>query len=558
MKRNLCLLLICCLSAFGLLSCSNDNDESNQNINAIQCPVGMNCEQKADGTGETWNTPSGRECTTNSECEDGFECLLDTTCYHLNGDKELCVESGMCVPKDPDVECTTDSDCEDGFMCVYTGFCPECPEGALCAPCVVGGFCVRENDDVECRTDEDCAAGFMCVYTGLCDPSSNEPCTVGGFCVPNNEEQKCTSNDDCTDGFHCELNRVCPCDCQGQPDCICPNYYGCWGEGVCVQDDDGECQTDSDCEDGFMCVYTGLCPECPEGALCEPCVVGGFCVPTNEEQKCTTDDECGDGFFCELSYDCPVCSDNNANCVFDPTYCIGEGVCRPKPEGECQVDEDCEEGFMCVYMGLCDPTSTIPCVVGGFCVPTNEEQKCTTDDECGEGFYCEQKLNCMPCICAGEEGCVCPSCFSDGVCRPKSEGECQTDEDCIDGFMCVYTGLCPECPEGALCEPCIVGGFCVPTNNECRTDEDCSDGKHCEFLADCVADPTNQGDCSAAGYCVDNTEPIDPCIQQCGVGCPAPEYWICGENGQLYCNECYMNCFDVQIASDPSICNIPD
>jgi len=48
--------------------------------------------------------------------------------------------------------------------------------------------------------------------------------------------------------------------------------------------------------------------------------------------------------------------------------------------------------------------------------------------------------------------------------------------------------------------------------------------------------------------------PIDECLEACPVGCPAPEYWPCGENGQKYCNECVMACYQVSLAEDPATC----
>jgi hypothetical protein len=47
---------------------------------------------------------------------------------------------------------------------------------------------------------------------------------------------------------------------------------------------------------------------------------------------------------------------------------------------------------------------------------------------------------------------------------------------------------------------------------------------------------------------------VNECIESCGVGCPAPEHWICGDDGQLYCNNCYMACYGASPANDPSTC----
>ena len=52
-----------------------------------------------------------------------------------------------------------------------------------------------------------------------------------------------------------------------------------------------------------------------------------------------------------------------------------------------------------------------------------------------------------------------------------------------------------------------------------------------------------------------DTADVESCLLACGVGCPAPEFQICGADGELYCNSCYMNCYGVQPAADPSLCS---
>lgn len=52
-----------------------------------------------------------------------------------------------------------------------------------------------------------------------------------------------------------------------------------------------------------------------------------------------------------------------------------------------------------------------------------------------------------------------------------------------------------------------------------------------------------------------DTADVEGCLLGCGVGCPAPEFQICGADGELYCNSCYMNCYGVQPAADPSLCS---
>ncbi|RJO68107.1 MAG: hypothetical protein C4523_07780 [Myxococcales bacterium] len=54
------------------------------------------------------------------------------------------------------------------------------------------------------------------------------------------------------------------------------------------------------------------------------------------------------------------------------------------------------------------------------------------------------------------------------------------------------------------------------------------------------------------GGCMEQTE--EECLDECGVGCPSPEYWLCGEDGKWYCNDCEMECYGVVEAGDSSGC----
>jgi hypothetical protein len=52
----------------------------------------------------------------------------------------------------------------------------------------------------------------------------------------------------------------------------------------------------------------------------------------------------------------------------------------------------------------------------------------------------------------------------------------------------------------------------------------------------------------------DTAVDVDACLFGCGVGCPAPEFQICGTDGNLYCNSCYMGCLGIAPASQRSVC----
>jgi hypothetical protein len=46
----------------------------------------------------------------------------------------------------------------------------------------------------------------------------------------------------------------------------------------------------------------------------------------------------------------------------------------------------------------------------------------------------------------------------------------------------------------------------------------------------------------------------EQCIEDCGDGCPAPEFQPCASDGQRYCNECVIACKELTVADDAATC----
>lgn len=72
----------------------------------------------------------------------------------------------------------------------------------------------------------------------------------------------------------------------------------------------------------------------------------------------------------------------------------------------------------------------------------------------------------------------------------------------------------------------------------------------CENSTDCIVDLS---EATVTWECIDNlcqpVEDIDTCIIGCPVGCSEyPSGWICGSNGNLYCNECILSCYGFETA----------
>src|SRR5690606_37758127 len=60
----------------------------------------------------------------------------------------------------------------------------------------------------------------------------------------------------------------------------------------------------------------------------------------------------------------------------------------------------------------------------------------------------------------------------------------------------------------------------------------------------------------ASGELCEADEPdVEACVNDCGIGCPAPQFQTCGEDGQRYCGTCVMACYGVEEADDRSVCH---
>jgi len=156
--------------------------------------------------------PDSEDCTDPPECD----C---PPCEEP--DPTECVETVAKVCIYEPTECTVDTDCQEGFECLEieecsggggcactSCVCPDCPEGEECPPCdcpadpppceceedqfaeectVVGAFCAPAQ--VECAEDTDCPEGWECasapdVGTCLCPDCACAPCAEGEECPP--------------------------------------------------------------------------------------------------------------------------------------------------------------------------------------------------------------------------------------------------------------------------------------------------------------------------------------------------------------------------------------
>jgi hypothetical protein len=278
-------------------------------------------------------SPPERECSRDSQCDDGDACNGVETC-----------PDGTCVagtaPCDDGIACTVDSDCDpsdgcdsvpnddacvgDNQVCILGMGCQQrvpCDGPEDCGDldvgtCVKGvcgsdGFCTNEQMDNLCPDDTHVCTIESCDSVGVChsDPS-NEFCTnmdpfacVIDTCEPGNpeaDENDCvhTPNDDvCDDGQDCTVQDVC------DPE----NDFAV--DGCVHRPDDSFCEDrNGSCTVGACVPYLG-CQVRVNAAVCESLgthcdVETGQCAPI--EGTCAGG--CDDGNPCNGNETCPVTS----------------------------------------------------------------------------------------------------------------------------------------------------------------------------------------------------------------------------------------------------------
>jgi hypothetical protein len=225
----------------------------------VDCSDDVNCtiDSCDEINDECVNTPNDNNCP-----DDGLFCNGQEICDPVDG----CVSSGdpcfgefcnededICEP----VECTTDSDCEDGLFCTVNTCDTEtgtCGAVTACPPAVEGCVIINDSCDEENDTCVDFADDSLCDDGSLC---TVDTCNITtGLC--DNTPVECSDGVDCTDDL---------CD-EGTGGCIStPNDNNCPDDGLF-------CTGEEICHPVNDCVSTGdpcegqSCNE--ENDICEP------------------------------------------------------------------------------------------------------------------------------------------------------------------------------------------------------------------------------------------------------------------------------------------------
>lgn len=261
-----------------------------------QCEPGYKCDEELHVC---------HECEEDGDCGKGSVCE-DNICVPCITQGECAGNSCNCCPKTPDgkqmtcgvlagedtavcVECTSDSDCTDGYQCdlvvgrclekLYKNESPDCcgddclkcpQEAPFCLPTHIGTACA------ECRHDMDCGVGEYC-RSGSCtlcvdDRRCGERCdSCGGdapFCKPAPVAEaaecvRCLSGADCGEGGQCDV---------GTNTCSNPCLQSCALETpYCLGDRCVQCYADTQCPCGGTCnLETNTCTtSCKDNGDCQ-------------------------------------------------------------------------------------------------------------------------------------------------------------------------------------------------------------------------------------------------------------------------------------------------
>ncbi len=293
------------------------------------------------GRGDRPGTDGAMSCTSDADCDDTFDCTIDT--------------------------------CGVGGSCRYDAIDERCSDGLVCEP---GRGCVSE---ASCGSDEDCDDDLSCTI---------DRCGVGGECSHTGVDERCEGP-----GATCDPESgVAPTGCTESTGCAsdadCDDMIDCTVDSCTVDETCDHTAVDERCADGEVCSATSGCFEttpcdvdadCDDGNFCngiETCVPEFGCQPPETPRMCDDTDDCTVDscntdldmcvFACDTSRpecECPVvevpCSG-----IFDITPALTE-QCAPMSGGGFQVDFNITElEFTCLGPVLSVDARNLPTVDG--------------------------------------------------------------------------------------------------------------------------------------------------------------------------------------------------
>ena len=534
------------------IDCTNDLcDEASASCinvaNNAACDNGMFC----DGA-ETCNPVAGCEPGIAPDCDDGFDCTMDSCddvaamCQHVPDDSacqdmsvcngpEVCTVGVGCEPSAGPLDCNdflncTIDDCDEGVPggCTHVADDAVCDNGLLCdgeetcdlvMGCVDGPSVVCADDGIAC-TLEACSEAVGGCDTMLddatCVAAGQQFCTTGG-CVSGNP---CADDSDCDDGNACDGIETCQCD---SPPCSVPA-----NPGVCVPN-----APTLNCFDGIPCTSDACIEDDPASpgmnmAHCENTPVNAACAdgnPCNGDEICDpgmdclpgTPPNCDDGIACTTDACLPQfgCFSSSGQCD-DGTVCNGAEVCTVGVGCQAGTPPNCgDDGFACTIES-CDEAA-------GGCIVIEDDSICPCGLHCDPSSPTADADGCTnECAQAACDGTVweCGDCVD-------NDGDCFVDDEDPDCF-----GVCDNNESGFSGE--IPGQNAAPCKMDCYFDDDSGSGND---------------DCNWSHSC----DPENPQPDNCSCDAPLPPNNLCDANIPGYNGSC-DDAFNVQSQQCLDVC----
>lgn len=329
------------------------------------------CEPRMVAPGD-----GGAGCTADLDCDDGFECTVDTcavggVCQYTVIDSrcaegETCVVSRGCVS---DSACSTSAECSDAHACTVDS-------------CAVGGVCRHEPLDELCTDPAlptcdptmGCIRGTGCMSPAECDdsvPCTIDSCGASRMCTHTPMDSLCEEGETCNSTTGCFANT----DCEVQADCddglfcngaeICDEKFGCLPGDPPACMDSESCTIDS-CSDAL-----GRCDFVCDRASTDPrCMAMAGCVSTGPT--------CSGTFSLEDTLAVPTCAAADVHPSFAALAFDWDGFDMIVTGGSLTMTSASATGTLC-------PAVDVSYTLGGGCDEIFQLLGEFTDDDTFEG-----------------------------------------------------------------------------------------------------------------------------------------------------------------------------
>ena len=383
-----------------------------------------------DSGREPENTPDGKECTLDDQCEGGYcvNRICRSTATFCGDDR--CDKPENCS------NCKQDCGGQDQKCCSTTARWADSRGYVVSNQLTKKGYicCNGKESFGECRQDLDCPG-----YDKLCI------------------KNRCVAKADCGNGY-CEPGK-------GENCSICANDCSCYNSEACV--------TDLARSDSYGCLRLRYLKFSERPKIkyiwCKNFLQDGQCCLDSD---CSESEECNDS-VCEAKVECGdwICqSDQGENCknCFEDCGCLGGECCEPRfsnnAKGCISSDNKITDEFMC-------------------CAGDNQYGECCSDSQCADNKecvnnWCQVRPQCGDGKCNYDRGESCAACPND--CLGYNDDCCAPDSQRADVFGWILTGQ--QYGSQICCNGDLEMGECCCSDSQCSAGEQCIANRCTKFI----------------------------------------------------------------------------